>query len=115
MMSTAEIANRLVELSRKGEWAAAQKELYDDDAISSEPFPTPAFEKETKGLQAIIEKGVKWGNMVKETHRLEVSDPLIAGNSFAVTMHMDLTMHERGPVSFTELCVYQVKDGKIIT
>jgi hypothetical protein len=114
-MTTAEIANRLVELSRKGEWATAQKELYADDAISHEPYPTPAFEKETKGLQAIIEKGVKWAKMVKETHKLEVSDPLVAGNSFAITMHMDLTMYERGPVSFTELCVYHVKDGKIIS
>jgi hypothetical protein len=114
-MTTVEIATRLVALSRTGKWAAAQKELYADGAVSHEPYPTPAFEKETKGLQAIIEKGEKWGKMVKETHKLEVSDPLIAGNSFAITMHMDLTMHERGPVSFTELCVYQVKDGKIIS
>ena len=114
-MTTAEIAHRLVNLCRKGEWETVQKELYADDAVSHEPYPTPAFEKETKGLQAIIEKGEKWGKMVKETHKLEVSDPLVAGNSFAVTMHMDLTMHERGPVSFTELCVYQVKDGKIIS
>ena len=114
-MTTAEIAHRLVSLCRKGEWETTQKELYAYDAVSHEPYPTPAFEKETKGLQAIIEKGEKWGKMVKETHKLEVSDPLVAGNSFAVTMHMDLTMHERGPVSFTELCVYQVKDGKIIS
>jgi hypothetical protein len=114
-MTTAEIADRLVSLARKGEWHTAQKELYAEEAISYEPYPTPAFEKETKGLQAIMEKGVKWEKMVKETHKLEVSDPLVAGNSFAVTMHMDLTMHERGPVSFTELCVYQVKDGKVIS
>jgi hypothetical protein len=61
-MTTAEIANRLVALSRKGEWAAAQTELYADEAISYEPFPTPAFDKETKGLQAIIAKRRKMEN-----------------------------------------------------
>jgi hypothetical protein len=114
-MTTAEIAKRLVELSRQGQWTTAQKELYADDAVSIEPYPTPAFEKETKGLQAIFEKGDKWDAMVEEAHKRVVSEPLIAGNSFAVTMFMDVTMKERGRMDFIELCVYQVKDGKIIS
>lgn len=52
-MSVKIIAERLAELCRKGEFEKAQKELYAEDALSIEPYATPAFEKETKGLPAI--------------------------------------------------------------
>jgi hypothetical protein len=114
-MTMNQIANRLVELCRKGDYATAQKELFSDDAVSIEPYATPAFEKETKGLQAIFEKGNKWASMVDKVNALEVSDPLLAGNSFACTMRMDVTMKNKDHWDLTELCVYQVKDGKIIS
>ena len=56
-MTTQQIASRLVELCRQTQYETAQKELFADDVISIEPYSTPAFDKETKGLQAIIEKG----------------------------------------------------------
>jgi ketosteroid isomerase-like protein len=114
-MTTQEIANRLVELCRKGDFEAAQTDLFSDDAVSIEPYATPAFEKETKGLKAIKEKGEKWNSMVQEMHELTVSDPLIATNSFSCTMKMNVTMKEGGPMNMTELCVYEVKDGKIVS
>ena len=114
-MTTQEIADRLVDLSRQGKWEEAQKQLFAKDIVSIEPHSTPAFEKETRGLDAILEKGKKWSSMVSERHTMEVSDPIVAGNSFACTMHMDVTMKERGRMDMTELCVYKVKDGKIIS
>ncbi len=114
-MTTQEIANRLVELCRNGEFEKALTDLFSDDAMSIEPHATPAFDKETKGLQAIKEKGEKWNSMVQEMHGITISDPLIATNSFACTMRMNVTMKERGHMDMTELCVYQVKDGKIIS
>ncbi|MFI5129380.1 MAG: SnoaL-like domain-containing protein [Chitinophagales bacterium] len=114
-MNIKEIADRLVQLCREGDFETAQKELFAENAVSIEPHATPAFEKETKGLKAIKEKGDKWNSMVQEMHSLAVSDPMIASNSFACTLKMNLTMKERGPMEMTELCVYQVKDGKIIS
>jgi len=113
-MTTIEIANRLVQLCSKGDFETAQKEMFADDAVSIEPYATPAFEKETKGLDAIIEKGHKWASMVEEYHDMKVSQPLVGGNAFAVTMSMSVTMKERGRMDITELCVYNVKDGKIV-
>jgi len=113
-MTTNQIANRLVELCRQGEWEAAQKELFAKDAISIEPHSTPAFDRETKGLDAIMEKGHKWSDMVQSVNKLEVSDPVIANSSFACTMHMDVTMKNKEHMDMTELCAYQVKDGKIV-
>lgn len=114
-MTTSDIAKRLVELCRQGLYETAQKELYAVDAVSIEPFSTPGFEKETKGLDAITEKGHKWEAAVQELHSLTVSEPLVVGNSFACTLQMDITMREQGRIDMGELCVYQVKDGKIVS
>ena len=51
--------------------------------------------------------------MLEKMHHLEVSDPLVAGDVFACTMRIDATLKGRGPMDMTELCVYEVKDGKI--
>ena len=114
-MTTKEIANRLIELCSKGDFETAQKELFADNAISIEPYATPNFEKEIKGLQAIIEKGKKFEMMVEKMHGMTFSDPLIAGNSIAFVLNMDVTMKGMERTTWTELCVYVVKDGKIIS
>ncbi|MBA2562737.1 MAG: nuclear transport factor 2 family protein [Chitinophagaceae bacterium] len=114
-MTTQQVATRLVELCRKGEFETAQTELFAEDIISIEPYATPEFEKETKGLPAIIEKGHKFESMVEQMHGLNVSDPIIAANSFACTMRMDITMKGKERMDMTELCLYQLKDGKIVS
>jgi hypothetical protein len=113
-METIEIAKKLVDYCRKADWDGAHKELYAENAISIEPFATPEFDKETKGLKAIQEKGRKFDDMVEKVHSIEVSEPLVAGNTIAFTLGMDLTMKEKGRMNSPELCVYQVKDGKVI-
>jgi hypothetical protein len=114
-MTTQQIADRLFELCNRGEYETAQKELYADNAISIEPQASPGFEKETKGLKAIIEKGHKFTEMVGEMHGGSVSKPLVAGNSIAFTLNMDVTMKGGKREKMTELCVYNVKDGKIVS
>ena len=113
-MTTKEIAGQLVDICRKGDFQKAQKNLFSDDAVSIEPYATPAFEKETKGIKAILDKAEKFDSMVETMHSMEVSDPLVADNSFACTMTMDVTMKGRDRMHMTELCVYEVKDGKIV-
>jgi hypothetical protein len=114
-MTIEQIANRLVEVCRKGDFETAQKELFANDAVSIEPYETPAFEKETKGLTAILEKGKKFESMVETMHKMEVSEPLIGTNAFACTMRMDITMKDKQRWDMTELCAYVVKDGKIVS
>lgn len=114
-MTANEIAKRLAELCRQGKWEEAQKELFADDAVSIEPFATPAFEKETKGLNAIFEKGRKFETMTKELHKVDVSEPIVASNAIAFKLMMDITMNDRPRESWEEICVYEVKDGKIVS
>jgi limonene-1,2-epoxide hydrolase len=112
-MSTQDIANRLAELCREGKFEAAQKELFAEDAVSIEPFPTEAFAKETRGLRAIIDKGHKFETMVEKIHGCSTSPPLVAGNAITFALTLDATMKGRGRVKMEEICVYEVKDGKI--
>ncbi len=114
-METKEIAKKLAAYCKKADWEGAQNELYAESAISVEPYSTPEFDKETKGLKAIIDKGQKFTSMVEKVHAIEVSEPLVAGNSIAFVLGMDLTMKGKGRMNSPELCVYQVKDGKIIS
>jgi ketosteroid isomerase-like protein len=114
-MTTKEIAKRLKKLCDKGDFEGAHRELYARDAVSIEPEAAGGFEKETHGLDAIIEKGKKWNDMVSEVHGIDISEPMVAGNTFAVTMRMDTTMKDKKRMDMTELCVYHVKDGKIVS
>lgn len=114
-MTTQEIANRLVELCKSGEFGTAQKELYAADAVSIEPYETPAFPKETKGLDKIQEKSAKFDAMTETVHNISISYPIIAGNAFVIVLKMDITMKGQDRSEIEELCVYEVKDGKIVS
>ncbi len=116
-MTTAEIANRLVELNRAGKHMEIYEELYSPEVVSVE---NAGERMESVGFDAIKAKGEQWFGMVAETHELRVGEPLVADKSFAVTFYMDVTFNENGGpmmtgrMQFTELAVYKVNDeGKI--
>lgn len=111
-MTTQEIANRLVLLCRKGDWHQAQRELYHEDIESIEPPGTPWGN--VKGMEALTKKGEQWSGMVEEIHENEVSEPMVADNFFTLRMESDNTFKGMGRMKFEELCLYEVKDGKIV-
>jgi ketosteroid isomerase-like protein len=114
-MNTEAVAKRLVELCRKGEHEQAQRELYAQDAVSIEMAGAPAGALgDAQGLEAIYEKGRQFAAMVEAVHASSVSEPVVAGNWFSVSMTMDVTFKDRGRVQMTEICVYQVRDGKVV-
>jgi hypothetical protein len=114
-MTTKEVADRLVTLCREGKVEVAQRELYADDAINIEPYGTARFPQETRGLAAIIEKGRAFTALIEQVHAFSLSDPLVAGNSFACALQLEVTVAGHGRMNMDELCIYEVKDGKIIS
>ncbi|PSK91246.1 nuclear transport factor 2 family protein [Taibaiella chishuiensis] len=114
-MTTAEIAGRLAAYCRNEQFSTAQKELYADDAVSIEPVETPGFDKETRGLKALMEKDKQFSAMVAARYGTTVSEPLIAGNAFTFVLTMDLQMKGGDRQQLQELCVYTVKEGKIVS
>ncbi|MEO6283046.1 MAG: nuclear transport factor 2 family protein [Dyadobacter sp.] len=113
-MTTTEIAERLVALSRENKYEQAQKELYSEDAVSIEPEGSPGMTT-VKGLDKIVEKGNHFQAMIEEFHGQELSDPVVAGNYFSISLTMDITFKGMGRVPMEEIALYKVADGKIVS
>ena len=111
-MMTSQIADRLVELCRKGEFQAAQTELFSPNALSIEPDGAPLVVAE--GLAAIQDKGRAFMEGIEQVHNIDVSEPIVAGNYFSVSMTLDHTMKGHGRMTMEEICVYRVEQGKIV-
>jgi ketosteroid isomerase-like protein len=111
-MTTTEVAEKLVQFCREGKHTQAIDELYADNIVSREPKGSPM--ELTEGKEAVKGKTEYWYASVQEIHSGEVSDPIVTGNFFAVTMDMDVTYKEGGRMPMNEIAVYEVKDGKII-
>lgn len=114
-MTTQEIAQKLADLCAKGEFEKAQKELYAEDAVSIEPYAAGMFEKETKGLPALQQKIKAFMDGLDAIHGIKVSAPLVTAGAIAFTISMDVDMKGQGRMDMTEICVYEVKDGKVIS
>jgi len=112
-MTTQEVAQRLVELCRTGQYEQAIKELYSPDIISVEAEGVP--NRIVKGLQGIAEKGAKFESMLEKVNSNFVSDPVVAENFFSCAMKMNVQM-KGAPVAIDmdEICVYTVNNGKIV-
>ena len=112
-MTTQQVANRLVELCRKGEIQKAGEELYSDEIISIEPENAPT--KTAKGKKAVGLKGQQFASMVQERHGGSFSDAIVCGRYFSCAMMLDATFKGQGRKVLEEICVYEVKDGKIVS
>ena len=111
-MNTQEVANRLVELCRKGKNMQALKELYADDVVSREMPGAP--NAVVMGKDAVTKKSQDWYATVEEFHGGEVSEPTVAENHFSCKMKMDCTFKGQGRMQIEELAIYNVNNGKII-
>lgn len=111
-MKTSEVANRLVELCRKGDNMQALKELYGKNVVSKEMPGTP--NEITKGFEAVQKKSQDWYASVEEFHGGEISEPVLAKDHFSVAMKMDCTFKNQGRTQIEEVCVYKVDEGKIV-
>ena len=113
-MTTQDIANRLVDLCRNGKIEEAKEELFAPDIISTEPREG-LLPKETKGMDAIRKKAELFVSHVEDFFGSIISEPVVAGDYFSVAWHSDLQMKGEARKTSSELAVYKVKDGKIVS
>ncbi|MCK6603821.1 MAG: hypothetical protein L6Q59_02885 [Ignavibacteriaceae bacterium] len=111
-MTVHEIAARLAELCKTGQFEQAQNELYADNCVSIEG--EGSMVPRVEGLDAIREKGRQFQSMIDEYYGGYVTDPVIAGNHITLTMGMDVKMRGQERFMMEEVCVYKVQDGKIV-
>jgi ketosteroid isomerase-like protein len=108
-----EVAARFNELARQEKWFEIQEELFAEDVRSIEPSNSP-YLNNTEGKSRVREKAKDWVNRIETAHRLFTTEPIVAGNHFAVGREMDLTMQRLGRIQINEIMLYEVKDGKIV-
>lgn len=112
-MTTQQLADRLVELCRSGKNDQCYTELFAPHATAHE---MPGFPNaDTKGVDQLLAKSAAWAENVQEIHKMEVTDPVVYGDFFAVGMGIDLTKKDGNRVFEQEMCVYTCADGKIVS
>ncbi len=111
-MTIAEVAARIVAVNRESSHEDLYGELYVPDAVSVETFS--GSPEEYRGIDAIRKKAADWYADVKEIHSMEVSDPLVGTNTFAIRYAIDATYKSIGRMNMAELGIYTVADGKIV-
>jgi hypothetical protein len=112
-MNTQEVAIKLVQLCRENKNVEAINELYDEYVVSKEPAGSQR--ELTEGKAAVLAKTQQWYEMVEELHSAEISDPIVSAGYFSCTMDMDVTYKQHGRMAMSEIAVYGVKNGKIIS
>ncbi len=111
-MSTQEVAEKLVQLCRDGKHEQAIDELYADDVTSKEQKGSEMLM--TEGKEAVKNKTIQWAQSLVEIHHAFCSDPIVSENHFAIVMDLDATYKEHGRMKMSEVCVYEVKDSKVV-
>jgi ketosteroid isomerase-like protein len=114
-MDTRQIAERLVALCREGKYDQVYDELFAQDAENIEmPAMADGPLGNAKGLDAMRAKSKAWMEAVEEMHGGSVGEPSVSGNWFSVPMSLDVTMKGQPRMQMEEMCLYQVRDGKIV-
>jgi len=110
-MDTKEVAQKWAKMCREGKNLDCINELYADNVVSKEMPGMPG--EVISGKQNVWNKSKEWLESVEDFHSSSISEPVVAGDWFTAKMGFDCTFKERGRQKMEEVCVYQVKDGKI--
>src|SRR5437762_13674119 len=87
-MSTEEVAKKLVEYCRKGEWMKAIDDLYAKDIISVEAQAMENMPAEMRGIDQVRGK-TEWWEKQMEVHSAKVAGPFVACDNFVVQFDRD--------------------------
>jgi hypothetical protein len=112
MFTIHEIANGLKEMLSEQKFVQAYQLLYSDDAESIDPLNTSG--QPLKGLTTLLEREKDFLSRAT-IKKISLSDPIIAGSYFTMSLQMSFDVQEQDHMEVNELCVYKVKNGKIIS
>ncbi len=112
-MNTEEVATKLVEHCRSGEWMKAVDDLYSKDIVSVEPRAMEGMPAEMRGIDQVRGKS-EWWEKSMEVHSAKVTWPFVARDTFVVQFDVDVTdKTSKKRMQMSEVGIYTVKDGKV--
>jgi len=113
-MTTQDVATKLVELCKAGEFMKAVDTLYSKDILSVEPMAMQGMPAEMRGLDAVRGKSVWWMEN-HEVHSCKVTGPFVAGDKFIVEFDLDVTNKpSKKRMQMKEAGLYVVANGKVM-
>lgn len=113
-MTTHDIAARFDVLAGQEKWFEIQEELFSDNVKSIEPAGSPYFNN-AEGKGPVRKKGEDFVKRVTALHHSSTTQPIVAGNHFAVGREVDMTVDGHGRIQIKQIMIYEVRDGKIIS
>lgn len=113
MNTTEEVAQKLVEYCRKGEWMKAVDDLYANEIVSVEAHAMENMPAEMRGIDQVRGK-TEWWEKNMEVHNAEMTGPFVARDTFVVGFDVDVTdKNSKKRMQMSEVGIYSVKDGKV--
>lgn len=113
-MTTQQIAAQFNELAQQEKWFDIQDKFFSDDVKSIEPADSPYFGY-AEGKAAVRRKAEDFVDRITALHSAYTSEPLVAGDHFAVARELDITVQPHGRIQIKQLMLYTVKEGKIVS
>lgn len=113
IMTTQEIATRFNELAQQEKWFEIQDEFFADNVRSIDP-PESAYFGYAEGKASVRKKGEDFVSRITALHSASTTEPVVAGNHFAVGRELDITVEGYGRIQINEIMLYEVKNGQII-
>ena len=112
-MTAREVGKKLVELCTSGHFFQAIDTLYDENIVSVEAAESPMFAMEIHGLEGVRDKNRRWSD-VNEVHSVRAEGPYPHHDKFAVHWYFDVTPQGGQRVTFDEVAIYTIRDGKVV-
>jgi len=111
--TTQEVATRFNELAQQEKWFEIQDEFFADNVRSIDPPASPYFGY-AEGKSPVRKKGEDFVKRIEAVHSAYTSEPIVAGNHFAVGRDIDITVQGLGRLQINQIMMYEVKDGEIV-
>ncbi|HTD40163.1 MAG TPA: SnoaL-like domain-containing protein [Mucilaginibacter sp.] len=113
MFTIHEIANGLKEMVSEQKFVDAYQLLFSEDAESIDPLNTSG--QPLKGLATLLAREKDFLSRIIAINKITLSEPIIAGSYFTLSLKMSFEVKGQGHMEVEEICLYKVKDGKIIS
>ena len=110
-MNTSDVVKKRKNMCEQGKNLECINELYAENVVSREMHRMPR--EIITCRQNVWNKSKELLDSVKDFHASNISKPVIVGHFSTSKMGFDCTFKARGRQKMEEVCVYEVKNGKI--
>ncbi|CCH00596.1 hypothetical protein FAES_2587 [Fibrella aestuarina BUZ 2] len=113
-MTTEQVAKRYYELIQQHQYEQIQNELYAPDAVSIEPENASGLPLVVTGIEALRQKEGLFFTQVDELFGSYMSELVVSTFFFSMMTGMDVKMKGKERKKKEQICVFEVRDGKIV-